>query len=138
MIAKYSSEIDEDQQSISFSENINLPIDFHSLQIWLLPKKNFAPNRWTHNGNQKLVGMQLNPMIIVWMYTLLSIEGPPQYSSTSVLNFDYLIMLFIFVLTLTKFELVDYPFWFASRTTEDTSHTDADLFAFLLSNSSKR
>lgn len=99
-----------------------------------LPKKNFAPKRWTHSGNQKLVGIHANPIIIVWMYTLLSI-GPPQNSSTSVL---YMINTEIYLLYTTTSRKLFYPFWFSSSTTDDTSQIDADVPAFRLSNSSKR
>jgi hypothetical protein len=44
-----------------------------------LPKKNLAPNRCTHRGNQKLVGIQAKPMIKVWRKTE-SAMGSPQNS----------------------------------------------------------
>lgn len=50
-----------------------------------LPKKNLAPSRCTHNGNQKLVGMQAIPIMIVCKNTLLSI-GSPQKSSSRILK----------------------------------------------------
>lgn len=34
-------------------------------QFQFIPKKNLAPNLWTHSGSQKLVGIHARPIIIV-------------------------------------------------------------------------
>ena len=42
--------------------------------------KNFAPNRWMHNGNQKLVGIHAKPITTVCQYTDGSIASPQKFS----------------------------------------------------------
>lgn len=44
------------------------------------PMKNFAPNRWIHNGNQKLVGIHAKPITTVCQYTDCSIASPQKFS----------------------------------------------------------
>jgi hypothetical protein len=79
-LTKYNPKVTAPATSKLKTAQKALVVFFLDFFFWgCLPKKNLAPNRCTHRGNQKLVGIQAKPMIKVWRKTE-SAMGSPQNS----------------------------------------------------------